>query len=74
MLALRPALVRRSRAAAGDPRPLGELMPRLRAAGVAGVSANGVLGDPSGAGAEEGERLLDDLLDDLVAAVAAWDP
>jgi creatinine amidohydrolase len=74
MLALRPALVRRSRAAAGDPRPLAELMPRLRSAGVAGVSANGVLGDPSGAGAAEGERLLAALLDDLVAAVAAWDP
>ncbi|HEY2702781.1 MAG TPA: mycofactocin biosynthesis peptidyl-dipeptidase MftE [Candidatus Dormibacteraeota bacterium] len=73
MLALRPALVRRSRALPGDPRPLAELMPRLRAVGVAGVSANGVLGDPSGAGAAEGERLLAALLDDLVRSVARWD-
>ncbi len=73
MLALRPALVRRSRARPGDPRPLGELMPRLRAVGVAGVSASGVLGDPSGAGAAEGERLLAALLDDLLRSVARWD-
>jgi creatinine amidohydrolase len=73
MLALRPGLVRRARAAAGDSRPLAELMPRLRAGGLVAVSPNGVLGDPAGAGAAEGERLLAALLDDLVAAVAAWD-
>ena len=73
MLALRPRLVRRGRSAAGDTRPLAELMPALRAGGVAAVSANGVLGDPGGASAAEGERLLAALLDDLVAAVAAWD-
>ena len=73
MLALRPGLVRRRRAAAGDTRPLGELLPTLRAGGVAAVSPNGVLGDPAGATAAEGERLLAALLDDLVAAVAAWD-
>jgi creatinine amidohydrolase len=73
MLALRPGLVRRARATAGDPRPLAELMPRLRAGGVVAVSPNGVLGDPTGACAAEGERLLAGLLDDLVAAVTAWD-
>jgi creatinine amidohydrolase len=73
MLALRPRLVRRGRAAAGDTRPLAELMPRLRSAGVAAVSANGVLGDPAGASATEGRRLLAALLDDLAVRVAAWD-
>jgi creatinine amidohydrolase len=73
MLALRPGLVRRARATAGDPRPLAELMPRLRAGGVVAVSPNGVLGDPTGARAAEGERLLRGLVDDLVAAVTAWD-
>ena len=73
MLALDPDRVRRAEAAAGDPRPLAELMPRLRAAGVAAVSPNGVLGDPAGAGAAEGERLLAALADHLAAAVAAWD-
>jgi mycofactocin system creatininase family protein len=74
MLALDPRRVHGSRAAAGDRRPLAELMPTLRAAGVAAVSANGVLGDPAGASAAEGERLLAAMLDDLTAAVAAWDP
>jgi creatinine amidohydrolase/Fe(II)-dependent formamide hydrolase-like protein len=32
-----------------------------------------VLGDPTGARAAEGERLLAGLVDDLVAAVTAWD-
>jgi mycofactocin precursor peptide peptidase len=73
MLALHPRLVRRGRATAGDTRPLAELMPALRAGGVAAVSANGVLGDPAGASAAEGGRLLAALLDDLEAAVAAWD-
>jgi mycofactocin system creatininase family protein len=73
MLALHPRLVRRGRARAGDTRPLADLMPVLRAGGVAAVSANGVLGDPAGASAAEGEGLLAALLDDLEAAVAAWD-
>jgi mycofactocin precursor peptide peptidase len=73
LLALAPGRVRRRRAAAGEVAPLDELMPRLRRQGVAAVSPNGVLGDPRGAGAAEGRRLLAGLLDDLVAAVAAWD-
>jgi mycofactocin precursor peptide peptidase len=73
LLALAPGRVRRRRAAAGERRPLEELMPRLRRDGVAAVSANGVLGDPAGASAGEGERLLAGLLDDLVTAVAAWE-
>ena len=44
------------------------------AGGVRAVSANGVLGDPAGASAAEGARLLDQLAADLAAAVAAWYP
>jgi creatinine amidohydrolase len=33
------------------------------------VSSNGVLGDPTGASAEEGRALLDALVADLVASV-----
>jgi creatinine amidohydrolase/Fe(II)-dependent formamide hydrolase-like protein len=40
-------------------------MGELRRGGVAAVSANGVLGDPAGANAEEGWRLLDRLAADL---------
>ncbi|MCU0281989.1 MAG: creatininase family protein, partial [Acidimicrobiia bacterium] len=58
MLALQPELVRPERAVPGDTSPLAELMPRLREAGVRAVSPSGVLGDPTGASAGEGERLL----------------
>jgi mycofactocin precursor peptide peptidase len=58
MLALAPADVRPDRAEAGETRPLARLLPELRAHGVRKVSANGVLGDPAGASAAEGERLL----------------
>jgi len=58
MLALAPADVRLAAAAPGEVRPLAELMPALLARGVREVSPNGVLGDPSGASAAEGERLL----------------
>ena len=58
MLALDPGAVRLEAAARGDIRPLTEILPVLRARGVRAVSANGVLGDPAGASAAEGERLL----------------
>jgi creatinine amidohydrolase/Fe(II)-dependent formamide hydrolase-like protein len=39
------------------------------------VSSNGVLGDPTGASAEEGLALLDALVHDLTATVSAhWSP
>jgi creatinine amidohydrolase len=40
-------------------------MPLMRKRGVRAVSPNGVLGDPSGASAAEGERLLAQLADGL---------
>ena len=58
MLALAPGAVRLDAAERGDVRPLGEILPLLRERGVRAVSANGVLGDPVGASAAEGERLL----------------
>jgi mycofactocin precursor peptide peptidase len=57
----------------GDPTPIVDLLPRLRAEGVRGVSASGVLGDPSGASASEGAVLLADLADRLATAVRTWD-
>jgi creatinine amidohydrolase len=74
LLALAPASVRLDEAEPGDTRPLAEVMPELRSGGVAAVSRSGVLGDPRGASAAEGERLLAALTDDLVRAVAAWAP
>lgn len=71
MLALAPARVALERSTAGNLRPIGELMPRLRQGGVKAVSPSGVLGDPAGATAEEGRRVLDELVGELVAAVRA---
>jgi mycofactocin precursor peptide peptidase len=65
MLALAPGTVRLDAAERGDVRPLDQILPLLRERGVRAVSANGVLGDPAGASAAEGERLLARLLDGL---------
>jgi mycofactocin system creatininase family protein len=69
MLALHPERVNTSVAQAGNTAPLPELLPALRARGVGVVSANGVLGDPAGASAEEGLELLAAAADDLRAMV-----
>jgi creatinine amidohydrolase len=74
LLAVRPDLVELSRAEAGATAPLAELWPSLRSGGVAAVSPNGVLGDPAGASAEEGEELLGRLVAELAAAVLAGVP
>jgi creatinine amidohydrolase len=70
MLALAPELVRLDLAAPGDTRPLRQIMPRLRASGVRAVSSNGVLGDPTGASAAEGERILAALTSALARVLA----
>ncbi|MCW2522941.1 MAG: mftE [Frankiales bacterium] len=71
-LASRPDRVHSDRAVAGDQRPLPEILPLLRAGGVRAVSPSGILGDPRGATAAEGARLLDELAAALLAHVAAW--
>jgi mycofactocin precursor peptide peptidase len=69
MLALTPGDVRLDAAAAGDTRPLAAIMADLRARGVRPVSPTGVLGDPAGASAAEGEALLALLVDNLAATL-----
>jgi mycofactocin system creatininase family protein len=71
LLHVDPSAVRLALAEAGEPRPVGELMARLRAGGVRSVSPNGVLGDPRGATAAEGRRLFDELVGGCVAALDA---
>lgn len=71
LLALRPEGVGDDRTA-GSRVPLPDLLPRLRAEGVSAVSPSGVLGDPAGASAAEGERLLTSLAEQLDAAVGRW--
>ena len=70
MLHLAPELVRLDRAEAGNQGGVSELIGPMRDQGVAAVSANGVLGDPSGASADEGQRLLQDLVSRTVTRVA----
>lgn len=72
LLLLAPDLVRAERAEPGETRPLSELASRLERDGVRAVSANGVLGDPTGASAAEGARILATMVDDLDGAVVRW--
>jgi creatinine amidohydrolase len=72
VLAVAPDEVDAHRMAPGRTEPFEELWPALRAAGVAAVSPNGVLGDPRGASAAEGERLLSDLVRSCSEAIARW--
>ncbi|PRX48212.1 creatinine amidohydrolase [Prauserella shujinwangii] len=72
LLRLRPADVRVERAERGRTEPLPELLGRLVREGVRAVSPNGVLGDPVGATAAEGEAVLVRWTDALATAVDAW--
>lgn len=72
MLAIAPGLVRSERAQPGDTRPLEELIGALRTRGVRGVSRNGVLGDPAGAGPEQGRALLEAAAAELATELVAW--
>ncbi|MDQ2724934.1 MAG: mycofactocin biosynthesis peptidyl-dipeptidase MftE [Actinomycetota bacterium] len=72
LLALCPDSVRTGRMEPGVTTPVRELATVLRAGGVAAVSANGILGDPTTASADDGHRLLDRWSADLAASVAGW--
>jgi creatinine amidohydrolase len=71
MLHLAPELVVLEAAEAGNTGPLDELLPTMMERGVREVSSNGVLGDPTGATAEEGAVLLAALVDDAIAQIGA---
>ncbi|RAG82428.1 mycofactocin biosynthesis peptidyl-dipeptidase MftE [Streptacidiphilus pinicola] len=70
MLALAPHNVRLDAAEAGNTDSIQSLLPRLQVHGLLGVTANGVLGDPAGANAEEGEWLLQRAGAELAGLVA----
>ncbi|MDX2545016.1 mycofactocin biosynthesis peptidyl-dipeptidase MftE [Streptomyces sp. WI04-05B] len=72
MLHLEPERVRLDAAVAGDTRPLADLLPDLVAHGVRAVSPSGVLGDPTGASAEEGRRTLEAMVSATVHRIGAW--
>lgn len=74
MLALAPDEVRMAEAEPGCTAPLAEILPELRRGGVKAVSANGVLGDPSGASAERGRAMLAENVRRIIAAAGLWAP
>lgn len=65
MLAIDPTAVRLAAATPGNTEPLDSLLPKLISHGVQAVAPNGVLGDPTGASADEGHALLVSLIADL---------
>lgn len=74
LLHLRPDVVDLAAAAPGDTRPLAETLPLLQSGGVRAVSANGVLGDPTGASAQAGTAVFEQLVAALVDQVSRWRP
>lgn len=67
-------LVRPERAVVGNVMPLADLMPALTTVGVRAVSASGVLGDPTGATAVEGERLMGAMVDEAARRLSVGLP
>lgn len=74
MLHLRPTSVATRLAHAGNTQPLSEIMDRLRQYGLAAVSCNGVLGDPTHASADAGAAILDAWTSDLLEVLARYCP
>lgn len=74
MLHLDPTRVRMSRAAAGNTSPLEVLMPAMKKGGLAAVTPNGVLGDPTTATAERGGVLFETLIGFLARAITDGHP
>lgn len=70
MMHLVPAAVKTEVAVAGSTTPLAEVIDRLRTDGVAAVSPNGVLGDPTNARAAGGVEVFEHLVNSLAASLA----
>jgi mycofactocin precursor peptide peptidase len=74
LLALDPSVVRLEAAEVGNTAELLALLPVLTKGGVRAASPNGVLGDPRGATAAEGEVLLATLVENLRDRLDRWKP
>ena len=72
LLELSPARVRMERAEVGNVQTIGTLLDELRESGVAGVSPNGVLGDPTEANAAAGADHLAAAGTALAEAISRW--
>lgn len=74
MLHLAPWAVDLAKIEVGNTAPLGEILPTLVEQGVGAVSPNGVLGDPRGATAAEGRRVLDSMVAETIVRVRRGAP
>jgi mycofactocin system creatininase family protein len=74
LLHISPTDVRVDERLPGNGAPLAQLMPQMRQGGVAAVSELGVLGDPTTATAEEGQRILADMVDACLRRITRWLP
>jgi mycofactocin system creatininase family protein len=74
LLHISPGTVHVDEWVAGNEAPVSDLMPRMRAGGVAAVSPVGVLGNPTTASAEEGARIFAEMVDTCASRIAAWAP
>jgi len=72
LLHLCPDAVRVDRAEPGVTAPWPDLADRVRTDGVASVSPNGVLGDPTGASSTEGARRFAEICHRIEDEVAGW--
>jgi mycofactocin precursor peptide peptidase len=74
LLHISPEAVHTDAMVPGNSAPLAELMPAMRAGGVAAVSAVGVLGDPTTATVSDGQRYFADMVDGCARKLLAWTP
>lgn len=58
----------------GNSEPLNQLLPQMRRGGVAAVSELGVLGDPTTATADDGQRIFTEMVDECLRRVDRWVP
>jgi creatinine amidohydrolase len=69
MLHLDPHRVDLARAVKGNMAPLEDVLPMLASRGVRSLSRSGVLGDPTGANAEEGDRIFASMVDGVIRRI-----
>jgi mycofactocin system creatininase family protein len=74
LLHISPSVVWVDECLPGNSAPLAQLMPQMRRGGVAAVSELGVLGDPTTATAEDGERILTEMVDACLRRITNWTP
>ena len=74
LLHISPADVWVDECVPGNSEPLARLMPQMREGGVAAVSELGVLGDPTTATVEEGERIFTEMVDACLRRIVRWAP